>query len=49
MYEYCMEKNQPPFIGSVEDAENHCLSRIAGSGYRPELQKKQCKKVTFAM
>ena len=49
VYDYCMEKNQPPFIASVEDAENHCLSRIAGSGYQPELKKKSSKKVTFAM
>ena len=49
MYEYCMENNRPPFIGSIEDAENHCLSRIAGSGYQPELKNSSCKKVTFAV
>jgi hypothetical protein len=49
VYDYCMNINRPPFMGSIRDTINHCLDRISGSGYVPFSSKNTPKKVRFSM
>ena len=46
-YDYCIETNRPPFMGSMNDTINYCLDRISGKNYVPK-NLKPAKKVRFA-
>lgn len=44
--DYCMEKNSPPYMGSLEDTENHCSNLLSRTPFR--LKSKSKKRVSFS-